>query len=247
MDDAASSSLLEDMPSLELAKFSWRGRWSAKALPPSLSAVGIARTEAELEAIGRLRYEFDLACGGKAYAHADHVRRRLVEPVDDVSLNFQAVGNGRVLAATRVTWAEDALTDSHQRRVVQSALPDCLSTTLVMSRFAVRPNHCAGATILEMLREIYRTGLASGARSCLVAPSCDLVDMLEQFGFCRIGLQIADPFADQIHILNMDFNADTRACAHSGNADVVSSSKTMRNPARPHIDLARYAFPTLGA
>jgi hypothetical protein len=243
LGDAVSSSFFEDMPALALAESSWRGRWSANALPSPGSAVGIARTEVELEAIGRLRYEFYAAHEGKAYARADHVRRRLIEPVDDVSLNFQAADKGRVLAAVRLTWAEDALTDPHQRRLIQAALPDCLSTTLVLSWFAVMPDLCASPMIVQMLREVSWTSLASGARSCLVGTRREFTSIFERFGFCGTGLQTAAPFADQMHILGIDLNPETLAYVYRSETNAVSSSRKMRSPAWSNIDdLARYAF-----
>jgi hypothetical protein len=56
---------------------------------------------------------------GKAYAHADRARRCFLEPIDEVSLNFQARKGDRVLAAVRLTHAKDALGDPQMARLLK--------------------------------------------------------------------------------------------------------------------------------
>ncbi|MGV7212206.1 N-acyl amino acid synthase FeeM domain-containing protein [Bradyrhizobium sp. UFLA05-112] len=178
-------------------------RWPKQALPRA-GQVSVAKSAAELEAIGRLRYDLYVERDQKAYAHADHVRRCLLEPVDDVSLNFQVKQDDRLLAAVRVTWAPDALLDLHLRPLVEGARIACLSTAVVNSRFVVRPELRARAVIVPLFCEVYRTGMLAGATCCVIGTRSDLVGIFERFGFRETGFHIRDPIAGRIHNLNLN-------------------------------------------
>jgi predicted GNAT family N-acyltransferase len=186
------------------ARAAWWGRWPDAGLPPVHPAVSIATSEDDLDDIGRLRYELYIARDGKAYRNVDHAHRIFREPVDTVSLNYPARMGDELLAAVRLVRADDALVDPHLRLLVEAYQPTCTESTVVCSRFAVRPEHRARALIKPLFIEVYRIGLLSGAQHCIVGTRDDLTAIFERFGFRRTDTEVNDPVASHIHVLDLD-------------------------------------------
>jgi predicted GNAT family N-acyltransferase len=67
--------------------------------------IGYAKTEAEREAVYRLRYDVYVEEMGRYHSVADHVHRRFVEPEDNASHILYAELDGEVVATARTSWA----------------------------------------------------------------------------------------------------------------------------------------------
>jgi hypothetical protein len=209
------------------ASASWLGRWPDAGLPPLHPAVSVASHDSDLLGIGRLRYELYIARDGKAYRNADHIELTFLEPIDVVSLNFQARVDDKLLAAVRLVRADDALLDPHLRLLVEAYQPECLESTVVCSRFAVRPEHRARALIKPLFIEVYRIGLLSGARHCILGTRDDLTAIFERFGFRRTDAELRDPVASHIHVLDLDL--DDADHMRSVNSPLLPFAKTANN------------------
>lgn len=172
--------------------------WPTEALAATELGVDVARTEADLDAVGRLRYELGLVGDDTRRRGADHRRRSLVEPIDRRSLVFFARRKNRALASVRLVRAADAVKDPHLGWLLEAAQPTDLATTVVNSRFAALPERRARAMIVPMFRQMYRSGLIAGARECFIATRSDLVPVFGRFGFRAIADRSSDPGRRQI-------------------------------------------------
>jgi predicted GNAT family N-acyltransferase len=184
----------------------WLGRWPHDILADPDGCISIARTEQELREIGALRYELFIERDGKRYSNADHVSRTFLEPIDSVSLNFQARVDGRLLASVRGVRAADAVNDTHLRLLLDAVELEQIETSVICSRLVVRSEHRARSLIGPMFSHVYRTGMRAGARHCILGTRIDLVGVFERFGFRRVGAQIVDPVASDIHLLSIDMH-----------------------------------------
>jgi hypothetical protein len=126
--------------------------------------------------------------------------------VDEVSLNFQGQCGGRVLAAVRLTRANDALADLQMAQLLRALKLRRLSNVVVNSRFVVQPALRARRLIVPMLREVYRAGLVAGARFCYLASKPKLAGTYERFGFKFAGATFDDPIAGQMQVLRLDLH-----------------------------------------
>ncbi|MBI5129070.1 MAG: hypothetical protein HZA66_06485 [Rhodopseudomonas palustris] len=178
--------------------------WPSAAMTSGDARIGIARTRADLISVGRLRYERYVAREGKQYGCTDHVGKTFIEPLDRLSLNFFATVNGRVAGAVRLVRASDAPADRHLALLVEAARPADPATTVVNSRFAVRPEMAARALIVPMFQQVYRSGLLAGARQCLLATRTELIPLFGKFGFVPLGRTLNDPVAGHLEILALD-------------------------------------------
>ena len=176
------------------------GRWPS-GIESQHPTVNIARKEADLNDIGRLRYELYIERDGKRYSSVEYAARQFLEPIDRVSLNFQARHMGRLLAAVRLVRAEDAILDPHLGLLVEAYRPCDIARTVVNSRLAVLPEHRARAVIIPMFQEVYRCGLLAGAKECLLGTRDELVSIFERFGFVRTETVVVDPVAKHMNVL----------------------------------------------
>lgn len=168
------------------------------------SCIGVADTDGELGAIGQLRFKLYVARDGKAYAHADWEQQQLIDPIDDCSLNFQAVAGGRLLAAVRLTMAEDARSDTQMALLVKASGIKRLANVAVCSRFVAEPSAAARKAIVPLFIEVYRAGLKAGARLSLLATRPRLDSVFAKFGYRYTGLSFEDPVAGNMHVLCLD-------------------------------------------
>lgn len=182
----------------------WLGRWPAAATAPVSEHISIARSAPELDDIAQLRYALYIERDGKRYAAVDHAARKFIEPIDQVSLNFQARIDGRLLSSVRGTRAEDALHDEHLRLLLEEYPPGCIAGTVVCSRFATREEHRARSLIKPMFQAVFSAGLNAGARNCILGTRIELIGMFERFGFKRTNRYVRDPVASDIHVLHFD-------------------------------------------
>lgn len=179
-------------------------RWPARVRSSTDPSVRVATTEAEIDAIFRLRYKLYVTRDGKAYAHADHARRRMIDPVDDVSLNFCAIDEDRMVAAVRLTRAEDALADAQTAMLVKASGIKRLGRVLVCSRFVAEPCAPARRAIVPLFQQVHRAGLNAGGSISLLATRPRLAGIFAKFGWRFAGLSFNDPVAGLMHILSID-------------------------------------------
>jgi len=112
--------------------------------------IAIAETDAEREAVYRLRYDVYVEEMGRYQSVADHARRMLYEDVDEQSRISYAEIDGEVVATGRLTWGGDG--PFPQRMIDQYSLAPFLAelpadAIAVGERAMVRP-HLRGTDLL---------------------------------------------------------------------------------------------------
>lgn len=191
--------------------------------------IGVIDTGVGLEGIGRLRYDLFVERDGKGYECADQNARMFLEPIDEVSLNFHHSLVVETLAAVRLSWASDALGDSHLRHVVRhSGIPDgLLSRATVTSRLAVRNVRAAKLRMLPMLRETCFAGILSGARFTIVSCRPSLIDLFIRLGFRSSGRPVTDTVAGLLEVMVLDLEDNAHLAA--ANSPFVPDVAELRN------------------
>jgi hypothetical protein len=147
--------------------------------------IGFARTRQDFLALGRHRYELFAAHGVGIQARMDHANRLFLEPVDQLSLNFMARFKGRIVAAVRATWANDAILDPSLEQVLAHADlgAEELERSIIHSRLAVERTLSARSLIPALFRAMFHCAQATDVRFCLAAAPPRLTPLLERFGF----------------------------------------------------------------
>lgn len=162
---------------------------------PGKPEIRIAGSEAEKERIYRFRYAVYVDEMGKQPGYADHVAKRLYDPLDDDATLLYADVDGELVATVRLNRADDDGFDDYWNAIYRiehwAGFPrQSLSMT---SRLMVAPAWRGSTVLAAMLGTIFRYARKQGVRFdfCNCAPS--LVEFYEQLGYRRY----ADGFMDE--------------------------------------------------
>lgn len=176
------------------------GSWSERVTnDPAIAPYLLAGTR--LEAFGRLRYQLFVERDGKAYAHADHANRVLLEPADRVSLNFGVAKNGECLVGVRLTKGTDADIDEQLSNLL--ARFGELPTAHVMLNSRMTVGMAGQMFIPAVLRQVYRAALLSDALYGLIAARASVAPLFQRFGYIARGT-IHTPVAGELVALCLD-------------------------------------------
>lgn len=194
--------------------------WGIDCFQPSkYFSITLAHTQKDLKNIGRLRYQLFVERDHKAYA-ADHSNSVFLEPIDNLSLNIQAIdaGHEKCLATVRLTRGQDGMAD----RQLAAILTNCelakppYTNCVLLSRLTVRPEPQARSCITDLMCHTYSLGLRQGARYALLATRPSLIPMFRRFGSVPTGRRLHDPVASDLEILVLDLlNRDHLAAVSS--------------------------------
>lgn len=174
--------------------------WSGEALRDQAIAPLLLAGD-DLRALARLRYDFFVARDGKAYPHADHQNRLLLEPIDRDSLNFGIVRDGQCLVGVRLTRATKATTDPQMAAVLSRHSDLDPNRVALNSRLTVAPT--GQIYIPAVFRQVYRTALLSGADYGLVAARPVIAPLFQRFGYVASNGVINDPIAGPLLTLRL--------------------------------------------
>jgi len=171
----------------------WGANLQERPLQPE---IGIAKTARDLEKVARLRYELYVERDHKRY-DAQHDLRLFFDDVDLSSLLFYACSGNELGASVRLTRAADALRDPQLKLLVEAANLSAseIDTTVINSRFVMKPTLRIRALVYPLFQEVYVIGLLAGAQRALLTTRHDLIGIFERFGFRTMGIEIDDDIA----------------------------------------------------
>lgn len=154
------------------------------------------RGASEREAVERLRYRVYVNEMDKPYPHADHVRQRLSDPLDDVSLILGAFDGDGLFGTVRSTSAKERILQELYGTPLQ--LNDWVdvepSSLLVCSRLTVEPRmRRTLRASLALMCGMYFFGREQDISVCLCSTAAPLVGFFKHFGFRPYGLPFTDP------------------------------------------------------
>jgi hypothetical protein len=174
-----------------------------------VSRVKIAASEAEKQAIYRLRYEAYVKRQGKHAPGADHVGRLLMEPVDKVAKNFYATGvNGEVIACSRGivgVYDEGLLEPLKLKKFSQFPTRELY----FISRMVAHRDRNAGPALLKLMLAMYVDARRQGARIGIAHCRPDLVSMYSKIAWRPYAEPFHDPVSgEQVPILILAEDVD---------------------------------------
>lgn len=176
-------------------------RWSeGRTYQCANPAITVAKTNSDLQQIGRLRYSLFIERDGKSYPEAHRGERCFIEPVDVDSLNFMASAEGGCIAACRVTKSDAALKDRYLSRIIQQSglAPEALERAVVCSRFSIAPTWKAKRLSVALLKEGYRAIYRHGMQTILLASRPSLAPYYAKFGFHETGRRYVEGLAGEL-------------------------------------------------
>jgi CRP-like cAMP-binding protein/N-acyl-L-homoserine lactone synthetase len=151
-------------------------------------AVEPARDDAARERVFAFRYRVYVDEMGLDTPEADHARRWLCDPLDDVSTSWALLRDGEVAGTLRVTCLSDLADPAPlvARFSMQPALPAFgASEICTTSRFMLDPKLRGGTAILRLMAAVYQDGRARGLRLNYGDCSPHLVPFYEHLGYRR--------------------------------------------------------------
>lgn len=148
-----------------------------------------ARSEADREKIFEFRYRVYLDELHLSPPTADHARKRLWDPLDDVSVSHALLDDGEVVGSLRVTFLEDVPDPAPliEKYSLQPAITGLgRSAICTTSRFILHPRIRHGTAILRLMEAAYEHG-ASRESVRLNYGDCSphLVPFYEHLGYRR--------------------------------------------------------------
>ena len=147
-----------------------------------------ARTDAERQAVYRFRYRVYVEEMGLSPPEADHVAKRLRDPLDLSSDIYALKDESEVVGSLRVTYFDDAPDPASlvARYDIGPALRDLPRDAIcITSRFMLDPNVRHGTAIFRLMEAAWEDVASRGARIAYGDCSPHLVPFYEHLGFRR--------------------------------------------------------------
>ncbi len=150
--------------------------------------VAPGRSEGEREKIFAFRYRAYVEELGLSPPEADHTRKRLWDPLDDVSVSHALLDEGEVVGSLRTTVLDDVpdptpLVEKFGLELAIEALGrSAIGTT---SRFILHPRLRHGTAILRLMETAYEEAMARGVRLNYGDCSPHLLPFYEHMGYRR--------------------------------------------------------------
>lgn len=168
-------------------------------------AVHTARTQSELEELGRLRYKRFVVDQGQPYKPTNNSDPMLIDPVDRFSVNLYIRRRETIDVAVRLSWSAD-VSSSDYLSLLLVQLDDSVRNgrTIVCSRLIASEQAADVAMLVVICRRAYEIGLRSGGHHSVLSTHRHRVALFERFGYHDTGRIVADPIAGPQHILILD-------------------------------------------
>ena len=147
------------------------------------------RSQADQEKLFTFRYHVYAGELGLSLPQADHERKRLWDPLDDVSVSYALLDNNEVVGSLRVTYLDQVSdpTPLIERFSMQSAIAAVgIPAICTTSRFILHPRLRHGLSIFRLMQAAYEDAARRG-NVRLVYGDCSphLLPFYEHMGFRR--------------------------------------------------------------
>ncbi len=144
------------------------------------------QSAAELDAIGRLRYDVYIRELDRRPPGIDDERKVLLDGEDAVSMVFGAYADGELAASFRATPIDQLPADSRWREVYRChSFPVAESAQMMLSRLVVDRNHRASLVAPKLFSHAYAAGREAGAELCFIIGMPNMVPLYQVLGFRR--------------------------------------------------------------
>ena len=149
-----------------------------------------ATTDAEKEAVYRLRYRINVEGQGFFKQEADHAHRRLEDSVDACSRIVIAKVDGQIVGTVRLQWGGEAKISERLRREYDirrfdGVVDEC--NVLIATRIMVSPEYRGQGLAVRLLKEVFGFAASQGVDLILGRCEFQLVDYYRKLGFRPFG------------------------------------------------------------
>lgn len=144
----------------------------------------LASTPDLQEAAYRFRYEIYVAQMGRRQVHADHVRRTIVEPLDEAGRTYLALRDDEVVGTIRSNRADESTLGDYRELydLDRFAFPD-LSRIQITTKLMIRPDLARSGLSMRLI-QFYATDAArDGIRVDFIDCNAHLIPMFERMGY----------------------------------------------------------------
>ncbi len=159
-------------------------------MPPTLHK---ATSQEEREAVYRLRYATYVSEMQLFGTAADHIGRRLTDPLDASAHLVYATSDEEVVGTVRLHVGErEPFPDRFERLYGLSRFADCVqgSEIVILSMLTTRADYRESDLALDLLREAARIACVEGGQLVFVAPQPHLLNLYLSLGFRSYGSRV---------------------------------------------------------
>jgi predicted GNAT family N-acyltransferase len=160
-----------------------------------------AESEADHEAIYRLRYDVYVEEMGYAFPGVDHVGRRLAEPFRDRTRLLMAEEDGKLVGTVQFNWGAECGFTDQERHVYR--LSDFIAVVgdediMIGSRFMTRPSHRDSDLPAQLLDRMFAFALDNDVRLLFGDCRPHLINNYLRLGFRTYAKTWNDPHAGML-------------------------------------------------
>jgi len=160
-----------------------------------------AQTEADHEAIYRLRYQIYVEEMGYAFPGVDHLERRLAEPFLRPTRLLVAVEDGKLVGTLQFNWGAECVFTEDERRIYR--LSDFVAVVgdesmMIASRFMTPPSHRDTDLPARMLDAMFEFALDNDVRLLFCDCRPHLINNYLRLGFRTYAKTYNDPIAGML-------------------------------------------------
>ena len=146
--------------------------------------IRVAENHADLEKIYRFRYEIYVEEMGRVQKYADHARRRIEDPLDQIAVNLAAFRNGEVAGVVRINFPRESDVGDYERFYHLSSVgKDHPAHTSINTRLMIAPEYRKGRLAVRLAIACYEYVVVRGIRWNFIDCNAHLISFFRGFGY----------------------------------------------------------------
>jgi len=169
--------------------------------------IKLAETAEERDQIFRFRYQIYVEEMGRAQKHADHVNRRIEDPLDAGGLILGAWNRNEVIGTVRTNFVGFCEIGEYLDMYSLVHLdPDRLRKSSVTTRLMIRPDFRKGTLAIRLARAVYELGLKAGIISDYIDCNHHLLGFFEGLGYRLHRDNLVHPEYGLVNVLSLELS-----------------------------------------
>jgi predicted GNAT family N-acyltransferase len=144
----------------------------------------IATNDAELNEIYSFRYKIYVNEMNKKEEHADHINKRIIDPIDSHACNIAAWDNGRMVGCVRLNMGFESDLGHYRKLYKMDEIKGfVLNNSSVCSRFMIDKYYRNSRLNVLMQQFCFKIGLQNDMYYCFIESKDSLIHYYQKFGF----------------------------------------------------------------
>lgn len=153
------------------------------ALEKSLFTLHQAKTQQDLDAIYRFRYEVYVEQMQRNQQYADHINRRIEEPLDEVAINLYACSNDRVAGVVRLSYWANSNLDKYVELYQLNTFNHFADWVSITTKLMIAEQFKGTRLGLMICMKTYETGCTKDTRFNFIDCNAHLVGYFLKLGY----------------------------------------------------------------